>query len=793
MKPEYLKIQAFGPFGGSVELPFSEFGGSGLFLITGDTGAGKTTIFDAISFALFGMASGENRNAEFLRSDYAMPEDKTEVVLLFSHQGKRYEVERSLSYQKKKERGEGNKAVGKNASLVLADGRVVTGYRQVTEEIQQLLGVSWEHFKQLAMIAQGEFLKLLFAETKERSEIMRKVFHTQVYQEFQQKLKNIMLDLYRECKEQERSLIQYLNSIRWSEAAAESSLVKEFKEKQELYKTTELRDFLKELVKEDKEQQRQKQKELDGLKGKLENYLRLEQLMQSLCQDAQSQTDYTKQIAELEAGSKALEETLIKLESQSAEMKKLSQEAVELALVKKSLEQALLLSKKLEQAQKELLICQGKNSELLKASQEVYGRHEIRYQAETSQLSQKELLFLRCQAGILAMELNVGEPCPVCGSKEHPCRAELIEEAPSQQELELMQDRVKQSRLMLERLSKEMQAEQKRQSEEENSLLEKAAELKGQYQNLRREAAGKEKEEIEKKLSNIQTSVSNYEKELSNTRRSYQSARELLTGKQVQLGEVNSRIEKEQKQLDKLQKAVFIEKPEPEEIKEEVINCKEEQRRLELSTRAHQSRVDNNEIILEEVDKLLKKQEKSREQYLMVQSLSKAANGENKERIAFEQYVQSFYFNQVVEEANKRLRIMSHQQYELFRQERAQDRRSLTGLELEVMDYYTGKRRSVKSLSGGESFQAALSLALGLSDVIQYVSGGIEIDTLFIDEGFGSLDEDALEQALTTLQELSRGNRLVGIISHVESLKNRLDKKIVVTKSISGSAVKIEV
>ena len=160
-----------------------------------------------------------------------------------------------------------------------------------------------------------------------------------------------------------------------------------------------------------------------------------------------------------------------------------------------------------------------------------------------------------------------------------------------------------------------------------------------------------------------------------------------------------------------------------------------------------------------------------------------------KDRLPFEQYVQAFYFEQVIYEANLRLKKMTGGRYALKRRTEAENRRSVTGLDLEIMDYFTGKARSVKSLSGGESFKAALCLALGLSDVIQSHAGGVVVETMFVDEGFGSLDKDSLEQAIAILKELATDNRIVGIISHVEELKECIDKKILLTKSTQGSSI----
>lgn len=177
--------------------------------------------------------------------------------------------------------------------------------------------------------------------------------------------------------------------------------------------------------------------------------------------------------------------------------------------------------------------------------------------------------------------------------------------------------------------------------------------------------------------------------------------------------------------------------------------------------------------------------------YELLAGLSDTANGElrGKQKLAFEQYIQIVFFGQIIQEANKRFSVMTDGRYLLKRREDASNLRSQTGLELNVFDYYTGRLRSVQSLSGGEAFKASLSLALGLADVVQQYAGGIQLDAVFIDEGFGSLDHESLNQAIRILNDLAGSSRLAGIISHVEELKERIDRKIVVKKGTAGSTL----
>ena len=183
--------------------------------------------------------------------------------------------------------------------------------------------------------------------------------------------------------------------------------------------------------------------------------------------------------------------------------------------------------------------------------------------------------------------------------------------------------------------------------------------------------------------------------------------------------------------------------------------------------------------------------EQTEKEYVWIHSLADTAGGtlNGKSKVELETYVQMAYFDRILRRANLRLMTMSSGQYEMKRRESADNKKDKSGLELNVIDHYNGSERSVKTLSGGETFQASLSLALGLSDEIQSMTGGIQMDAMFVDEGFGSLDEDALNQAVKALGNLAEGKKLVGIISHVSELKDRIDKKIVITKNRSGERV----
>ena len=214
------------------------------------------------------------------------------------------------------------------------------------------------------------------------------------------------------------------------------------------------------------------------------------------------------------------------------------------------------------------------------------------------------------------------------------------------------------------------------------------------------------------------------------------------------------------------------------------------QAELDEKSKAVHSRITANKISLENINTRLAEIKKVEEKWRWMKALSNTANGNisGKEKIMLETYIQMTYFDRIISRANRRFLVMSSGQYELKRRTEAENNRSQSGLELDVIDHYNGTQRSVKTLSGGESFKASLSLALGLSDEIQSSAGGIRLDSMFVDEGFGSLDEESLSQAVKALSSLADGNRLVGIISHVGELKERIESQILVTKDKSGGS-----
>ncbi len=960
MRPLTLKITAFGPYAGTTELELSKLGTGGLYLITGDTGAGKTTIFDAITFALYGEPSGDNRQSDMLRSKYAAPETPTEVELTFSNQGKVYTVTRNPAYERPKKRGEGTTLTPADASLQMPDGRVVTKMKEVTEEIEKILGLDREQFTQIVMIAQGDFLKLLLASTQDRMEIFRRIFRTERYQKLQGQLKEAHLQLQREYAGLENRRKIATESISWEES----------RKPQEELPPAILRQRLEEQLEEDRHSRQECRENLTRIEEALQKSTQQltqvqtgEQLQESKrkieAELDRQRKELVRWTAEREsAGARESEREgllgqIAALEKELAQYRQYEEGRRELQSIREGLrvhraeweKNAGILLKRKEnqkqakekleslqdnpvrlqqlrtqmQQQKTRQIRLQETAESLAGLRQQYARLEnarASYQkivreaeAAQQQYRQANRLYLDAQAGVLAKGLQTGTPCPVCGALEHPHPAQLTEGAPTEEMLEKLSDRAEKLSEQAAQASRQAGALQaaaaERESRVQEQLREALAEAEDkentglQTEGMRASetgriaqtsegahgsgaakavlvfsedpeenrkilqqavgdvaAAGKElqaqshrlaqalqeAEHNEKLRQDLTRDLPKFEEKTRDTEEKLQQQQTQMAVQQTTLqereaklaelgsqlhyggaGEASQQIEKWKQAAAQIaeslqraekgmqQAAGAVHSGEgrlaaleqqlaglPEIKKETVL---EERARLQEAKRENLDRTEKltlriqvNEKAGEQIRDTESRMEKAEEKLRCVGALAETANGElkQKEKIRLETYVQMTYFERVIQRANLRFLKMSDGQYELQRRREENNRRSQSGLELDVVDHYNGTVRSVRTLSGGESFMASLSLALGLSDEVQSSAGGIRLDTLFVDEGFGSLDEDTLEQAVNALSSLTEGNRLVGIISHVSELKERIDRQIVVTKDrVGGSRAEI--
>lgn len=915
MRPITLTMSAFGPYAAKTVIELDKLGTNGLYLITGDTGAGKTTIFDAITYALYGEASGNTRDVNMFRSKYAEPSTPTEVELTFEYAQKIYTVKRNPEYDRPKARGEGYTTEKANAELHYPDGRVVTKLKEVNKAIVDIMGIDRSQFTQIAMIAQGDFLKLLLASTEDRKKIFQKIFRTQCYYQLQERLKAETSKLAVEYNQTGGSIRQYINGIA---CHPDDVLMLEVdKAKKGELKNTEAVQLVEKLIKQDTaEQQKVLERigELDKQKQKIAAQLAVadnrktteekkEKAKENLALETQRQKTLETEkneaaahqpevqkaveaIAKLEAQlpeyaemqkkqtestglQKALEELAQKIKTEAETAEKLARSIADLKAEQASLQNAGA-AQAAQKAEKDRLAEQQKDLDALKKEYAAYQKLEARLkkaQADYAQKSEnsgkmraeyehKNKLYLDAQAGILAETLTEGVPCPVCGSLEHPHPVQKPENAPTKQELEICKAKAEEAEKATQEASSKastcigqvdtsretLQARgQKWLGTDAVEEMERLCSEKQQQTAAALQKAEQQLEEIEKQLGRkaaLDQRIPQKEDELEQCkkRRGSYETQQAGDGAKLQAAEkrlqelaeklsypseaeANQALQQLHEQKEAWGKAIQETQKAYDECEKNLAALKgtlegyqktlqgmekvDVQAVLAAQAEADQQKAawqaQKNEIsdrlavngpILKNLQPQISQMEETEKRLQCVQALSDTANGRlsGKEKIMLETYIQMTFFDRIIRRANVRLMVMSGGQYELKRRVNAENNRSQAGLELDVIDHYNGSERSVKTLSGGESFKASLALALGLSDEIQSSAGGIRLDTMFVDEGFGSLDEESLEQAVNALVGLTQGNRLVGIISHVSELKNRIDKQIVVTKEKSGGS-----
>lgn len=917
MKPLHLTMSAFGPYANTVEVPFERFGEGGLYLVTGDTGAGKTTIFDAITFALYGESSGKIRDGSMLRSDYARATQKTQVCLTFFYKGEIYKVERTPQYERAKARGgTGTTKESATATLIYPDGKVLTGVKQVTTAITELIGIDSKQFAQIVMIAQGDFLELLLADTVKRSAIFRKIFNTERIQLFQQNIKQQALEQKRNLEAHKKSVMQYVSQI-----VCKNKEIEKLKDNVTIYTLKPLINELEKSILADEIEYNKSQinidvvrKTLEQLSSKLDKAkecekikkdyetakqnldllkLKLETLEQNLKNAQQNQPECDKlktEIAKLENEMPiytALENAEIQVKKASAKQNQLKIEQDKLELEQKTLKNRLLeldtLIKQSENSAVQLEQLKNIKSNLdlyknaldavkkqrekaldtyknYKSSQKEFDRLYKEYETEHAYFLECEKQFYAEQAGLLAKDLTENKPCPVCGSLSHPNPAKLSSSAITQEQLQKAKkadDKAHEHMTLksidtaqLGSVAKLEQEQMEKQAYElfgEHILLSeiriRLINAQNDYQNKALDCNQKIKE-CEKQLEDIKhykneqdlktkaldINEKNKEKcknefitctaELSSANAQFETLKKqtryqtqafakqaLLTAqnrlnmfeKQLETAQTELNIANEEKikyttliqtlseQLEKMPKRNI------EDLQIKYNTLENEQNELNEQHKSRYNRISNNKSIYNSIKDGIVTLEKQDKYCTMIKRISDTANGEiSGKKLTFENYILAFYFEKVVAAANERFYRMTSGQYKLVRRKDGINGRAQGGLELDVMDFYTGKVRNVRTLSGGESFKASLSLALGLSDVIQLGAGGVEIDAMFIDEGFGSLDAESLDSAMRILETLAGDNRQIGIISHVSELRNRIEHKILVTRKRQGSDLKLE-
>lgn len=914
MRPLKLKMVGFGPYAGVQELDFDCLGSSGLYLITGDTGAGKTTIFDAITFALFGEASGNNRNPSMLRSKYAKEDMPTRVELTFAYSGKVYTVTRNPTYERAKTKGTGTTTESAGAELTYPDGRQITKRGEVDAAIREIVGLTREQFSQIAMISQGDFRKLLQAETSERQKIFRDIFKTDFYVMLQNQLKEKAGEVRGQRDQASQSIRQYINGVTCDEDSVYALDAQKAKNGE--LPVTEVIELFRTLLEQDRQAELALEADLAAVEKELEQIT--SQLTQAEAYEA-AKTVLAERVAEEAALSAQLEiardalsaaqETVPEQEGMQSritetelllpsydelEAYRAARAAAQAELAKAQTTQENAAKEKndltteitgLRREQKDLADVSAEKEKLAAQLQQLGDRQKqfvdflsgmeglAREQAELAKRQEdylkaeetssellreyevQERAFLREQAGIMASSLTAGMACPVCGSIEHPHLAVLAEDAPTEAdvkkakaEYDRAQDKTKKASNEAQKLKGTVGTTEEILAKEIDSLIPgtpledsaKAAEeqenlLAAQIEGLNVQIAALTKKMVRREELDVLLP----KKELL-----LRAAEETITVKTAEIASLTAKAESSEAQIHALRnKLAFPDKAaaeaeisalraESDKLRQNLQTaetahnqCKENlagvrgtieqlHKQLEggvdidtvqLRTKKDEyaaqkavvmakqkivhTRISANETALQGVSAKAAEVERLDKKYVWMKALSDTANGSvsGKDRVMLETYIQTTYFERILARANIRLQKMSGGQYDLKRREKADNKQSQSGLELDIIDHINTTERSVNTLSGGEAFLASLALALGLSDEVQ-MSTGIHLDTLFVDEGFGSLDSESLSKAYNTLAGLTEGNRLVGIISHVAELKEKIDKQIVVKKEKTGES-----
>lgn len=930
MRPIELKMSAFGPFAGLTTLRLDALGTDGLYLITGDTGAGKTTIFDAIIYALYGEASGNIRTTDMLRSKYANADTATFVELTFVFKDKTYIVRRNPEYLRPSKRGEGRfTKESAKAQLTMPDKEVITGLVSVNNKIIEIIGLNKNQFSQIAMLPQGEFMRLLLADTKQRIEIFREIFDTEPYLLLQDRIKRDANELYRLVSDYKKSMAQYVADVYCDENSEYNQALINIKNDSQM-SIKEILDIIDKIIAQDKSCADEYDKAIisidkgiDQLNSKLTIAIQTERIKDDYKSALTQLNNLTEEYenvysiykAECEKDSERnelslnIEKSSEKLESYELlekykkdyekKLDKINNITQDIHEDTNSLNECI---KQIDNCKKEAEILKNTELEIEKLNSKIsdiikkkegveylkdvferkikavsqadeakdrYMSAFAAYEEANNRYLKMEKAFFNEQAGIMAAALEEGQPCPVCGSVTHPVPAVAGDDAPTEMQLKKYKIYVEDKSKECSELSSQSgllsgQAESMNNmffssivnfntqwkealdnsSDDETirvdiiqlladlgkildeAMLEKknADENISKYNNLIKMLSDYDKkvEQFKDKINksknelailstqneNMQKQISQLEKELGNKDimqakklindmklkkvqldKAYEAAKKQYDEYTINIKTLKNRISDLQKQIshtDK-QKTPDIDIPmyekQLEDMKKERLKLREKKNIVDI-------RIANNEKIYKSIERVNEKSEKSEKHYSWLRTLSDTVNGSlsGKSRIKLETYVQMSFFDRIIMRANTRFMRLTDGQYELKRSDSKDNYKNQTGLELDIIDHYNGTIRSVKSLSGGEAFEASLSMALGMSDEIQSRSGGIQIDTMFIDEGFGSLDDESLSQAVKVLNSLSSSDRLIGIISHVSVLKDRIDKQIVVSKGKTGGS-----
>lgn len=921
MKPLRLELCAFGAYADKCVIDFEKLD-HGLFLLTGPTGSGKTTLFDAIKYALYGEMSGSTRESKSVRSGFAPDDRITYVELDFEHQGVRYRVHRAPKGYKCRGKQKNRETLVEATEDMwlqnLATGEALASKSgAVTDYVKELLGIDADQFGRIVMIAQGEFSQVLHAKTEERRAIFRKVFGTGVYQSVQNALVARESDLKHKLEYSGTELQSVLDGVQVHKDSQFFGVWQNLKaDKNRMYKSAEYRQMLLGVIEEETahksvgqqqlEQAQEQQKELDRRIGQQKpladaaaaqaraqawlekNAAAYEQLQQAVQQaDAHAPVrDALKvEIGALEKSLPAydeLEAAGAEAQKQGSELQKceknLADQQVAAAKVAQAIEADSAELEGLPNVEADLAVIEAEERSLVERQKQVADaetRHKdaakknaaaqkalAAYEAAQLASDQATAAFQAAQraynseiAGVLAAALTAGEPCPVCGSCEHPAPAQKAPGAPSAEQVDelaaaadaasqkareaaeaahgaraaaesacataLMSAQVCAAVEAFEDIPDALANVKGQMGEEKRSLDVRKQQVESQK--ARKEALRTALDANAQKRVAADAAVKQLEAQKVTLTAAAAAARARLeafdlpfagkaaaqaelSAKQKKLTDAEAAAAQVHQKLEQAKEAVLRQQGVIQQAQatlegqtlEDLDALQQEYAAIEQSVANHndyigkiQAMISQAELAVQNIDRLRQARGGYEAEFNLVSNLCDYATGRKPGlhgKVDFETYVQGVYFELVLEAANQRLQVLSNGRYTLRHREDASNKRSQAGLEMLVFDRDTGKERDVKSLSGGETFLASLSLALGFSDVIQaQAAGGVSIDAMFIDEGFGSLDEEKVQTALEVLDKLASDNRLIGVISHVDQLKESIERQIVVESTPAGS------
>ncbi|OMP66900.1 AAA family ATPase [Domibacillus epiphyticus] len=1025
MKPVKLTMTAFGPYAGRQEIDFSLLENRKMFVISGKTGSGKTTIFDAISFAMYGKPSGDNRSAGDMRSQFADPKQATKVELLFELKGKQYVIRRTPQQEKMKARGDGTTMANATAELheLTEEGKLVllaANVRDTDEKMNELIGLEANQFRQILMIPQGEFQKLLMASSQDKEKILQKLFQTLFYKQVEDRLKEkadvlkqeagkaidqqiILLKSIPPYSDQMRLLLEKddvtkeaildqleadllqmndeystmketmmnLNKERDDQVAArersialndqfdrleqaleiKNQLDKQQESMQQLKKNIELGEKAEKLISyeesvrkakktaeralerkneavENEKSARQRFLQVDAAFKREQNrqperdetmqrfqYLEaMKDAVLSFNEAIQNESNCREKLEKAKADGTEMEENLQKLNRALVQLEKdleplhsAGERYIEAEHLVEKIMQRLEQYNEIVSIEKSLILLMENETKAERTYKEV----DQQWAKSKNQLNTLRQELYQEQASILAENLTTGKPCAVCGSIHHPNPAvqksstaslKLVEQTEreaaslekktrdAERELAAIRFKIESAKTDIEKLKskipdgqsgsdiEEALAQAKKQHEtaandrSKKQLLTDSLQHKKQEKELllkqveqnRQKQADENHKQIEAKsilaqmkktipepMRDVQVFLQSFE-ELKNqveqnqrlfneTQSAFhewstvlQSAVAVVNEREQAAIESNRSLNEATASLTERLKALgFIDIHAYEEAKSyvhELSRMKESAERYDQEQQmirmridelnkvtAELERVDINELdsaidslnlklgewtnkaaalasqvneskrLREAVQRLSEQILRVEEEYRLTGHLYDVAHGKNELKVTFERYVLASFLEDILSSANTRLAGMTNGRFRLLRQVERSKGNAQSGLELLAFDQYTGQSRHVKTLSGGESFKAALALALGLAEVVQNYAGGVSLETMFVDEGFGTLDPESLDQAIETLMDIQSDGRLVGIISHVPELKERIDARLEVKQFDTGS------